>query len=136
MRRGLDYLETRSDIDTTRIGFVGPSAGAQIGVILTAVEDRYRGVVMVGAGLPRRTAVIQPAAEPANFAPHIRAPKLIVQGTFDEDTPLKTAADPLFELLVDPKKRELYDGGHVPTVDVLLKLSAGWLDETLGPVKR
>ena len=136
MRRGLDYLETRTDIDKERIGFFGPSAGAQIGLILTALEDRYRGIVMVGAGLPRRTVPVQPAAEPANFAPHIRAPKLIVQGTYDEDTPLRTAADPLFNLMTQPKKRQLFDGGHVPTVDVLLKLTAGWLDETLGPVKR
>ena len=136
LRRGLDYLETRSDIDKDRIGFMGPSAGAQIGLVLTAVENRYRGVVMVGAGLARRTGTVQPSADPANFAPHIRAPKLIVQGTFDEDTPLRTAADPLFELMVSPKKRELYEGGHVPTVDVLLKHTAGWLDETLGPVRR
>ena len=135
LRRGLDYLETRPDIDTTRIGFMGPSAGAQLGVILTAVENRYRGVVMVGAGLPRRGTTMA-AADPVNFAPHIRAPKLIVQGTFDEDTPLRTASDPLFDLLIQPKKRELYEGGHVPTIDVLLKLTAGWLDETLGPVKR
>jgi dienelactone hydrolase len=136
LRRGLDYLETRADIDKDRIGFLGPSAGAQIGLILTAVEDRYRGIVMVGAGLSRRSVTTLPAAEPANFAPHIRTPKLIVQGTFDEDTPLKTAADPLFELMVQPKKRELFEGGHVPTIDVLLKLTADWLDETLGPVRR
>ncbi len=86
-------------------------------------------------GLPRRGTAL-PAAEPANFAPHIRAPKLIVQGTFDEDTPLRTASDPLFNLMVEPKKRALYEGGHVPTVDVLLKLTAEWLDETLGPVRR
>ncbi|HVJ26106.1 MAG TPA: SUMF1/EgtB/PvdO family nonheme iron enzyme [Vicinamibacterales bacterium] len=135
LRRGLDYLETRPDLDKTRIGFMGPSAGAQLGVILTAVENRYRGVVMVGAGLPRRGTTMA-AADPVNFAPHIRAPKLIVQGTFDEDTPLRTASDPLFDLLIQPKKRELYEGGHVPTIDVLLKLTAGWLDETLGPVRR
>jgi len=41
VRRGLDYLETRNDIDASRIAFFGPSAGARIGIILAAVENRY-----------------------------------------------------------------------------------------------
>ncbi len=44
LRRGLDYLATRPDLDSNRVGFLGPSAGAQIGMILAAVETRYRGV--------------------------------------------------------------------------------------------
>ncbi|MBA3639978.1 MAG: protein kinase [Acidobacteria bacterium] len=136
LRRGLDYLESRRDIDKRRIGFMGPSAGAQIGLILAAVEERYRAVVLVGAGLSRRGAPVQPAADAVNFAPHIRMPKLIVQGTYDEDTPLRTAAEPLFKLLSEPKELYKYEGGHVPPIDVLLKATAGWLDQKLGPVKR
>lgn len=136
LRRGLDYLETRPDLDRERIGFMGPSAGAQLGLILAAVEPRYRGVVMIGAGLSRRTRLVQPAADPVHFAPHIRAPKLIVQGSFDEDTPLRTAAEPLFKLLSQPKRLHIFEGGHVPSTDVLMKTTADWLDKTLGPVKR
>jgi formylglycine-generating enzyme required for sulfatase activity/predicted Ser/Thr protein kinase len=136
LQRGLDYLETRQDIDMKRLAFFGPSAGAQIGLILAAVDPRYRAVLMVGAGLPAGYRLAIPAANPINFASHIRAPKLIVQGRYDEDTPLSTAADPLYKLLVEPKRRALYEGGHVPMLDVLMTATSGWLDEQLGPVKR
>ncbi len=79
---------------------------------------------------------MQPAADSVHFTPHIRAPKLIVQGTYDEDTPLKTAAEPLFRLLSEPKELHTYEGGHVPPIDVLLKATVPWLDKTLGTVGR
>ena len=136
LRRGLDYLATRKDLDASRIAFVGPSAGAQLGLILSAIETRYRAVIMVGAGLPVRTVEWMPAANPANFAAHIRPPKLILQGRYDEDTPLRTAAEPLFRLLVEPKRLALYDGGHVPPVEVQVTTLGSFLDETLGRVTR
>jgi formylglycine-generating enzyme required for sulfatase activity len=40
LRRGLDYLETRPDIDATRIAALAPSAGSALGLILGAVEPR------------------------------------------------------------------------------------------------
>ncbi len=136
LRRGLDYLETRPDLDPARVAFFGPSAGAQIGLVLAAVEPRYRAVVMIGAGLPIGWVPVIAEANPINFASHIRAPKLIVQGRYDEDTALRTAAEPLFRLMVEPKRMVLYDGGHVPTNDVLMSATSGWLDEVMGSVRR
>jgi dienelactone hydrolase len=136
LRRGLDYLESRPDVDPTRIGFFGPSAGAAIGLILTAVEDRYRAITMVGAGLPREWVEIVAEANPIHFAPHIRAPKLLVQGRYDEDTHLRTAAEPLFKLWPEPKRLVVYEGGHVPTNEVLMNATRDWLDEVMGPVRR
>ena len=136
LRRGLDYLETRADLDRTRIGFLGPSGGAMIGLILTALETRYRAVILSGSGLPSEfTRVIAPA-NPANFASHIRAPKLMVQGRYDEDSPLRTSAEPLFKLLAEPKRFFLYDGGHVPPLETMMRATGGWLDEMMGRVQR
>jgi serine/threonine protein kinase/formylglycine-generating enzyme required for sulfatase activity len=135
VRRGLDYLETRNEIDPTRIAFMGPSAGARIGLILAAVESRYRSVLLMGAGVRKGDLECIAEANPINFAPHIRGPKLMVSGRYDEDTPLKTQAEPLFKLLRDPKRSLVYDGGHVPDWTLLVKTINGWLDETLGPVK-
>ena len=58
-----------------------------------------------------------------------------MQGRYDEDTPLRTQAEPLFKLLSQPKQLVLYDGGHVPTSDILMKATQGWLDGNLGPVR-
>jgi hypothetical protein len=136
LRRGLDYLETRSDIDMTRLAGLAPSAGSVLGVILGALENRYRTFVFIGAGLPETYRAIFPAANPINFAAYITAPKLIVQGRYDEDTPLRTATEPLFTLLSEPKRLSLYEGGHVPSIEVLMSLTTGWLEERLGPVTR
>jgi formylglycine-generating enzyme required for sulfatase activity/tRNA A-37 threonylcarbamoyl transferase component Bud32 len=136
LRRGIDYLETRPDVDKTRLAVYAPSAGSVHGLILGAVETRYRAFVFSGAGLPGSIRVIHATGNPSNFAPHILVPKLIVQGRYDEDTPLRTAVEPLFKLLSEPKKLALYDGGHVPSVEVSMSLTRDWLDEHMGRVGR
>jgi eukaryotic-like serine/threonine-protein kinase len=135
-RRGLDYLETRSDIDASRIAFFGPSAGARIGLILAAVENRYASVFLLGASLRKSFVPWIEGANPIGFAPHIRAPKLMAHGRYDEDVSLKTEAEPLYQLLREPKRLVLYDGGHIPSIEFLVTTMNRWLDETLGPVKR
>jgi serine/threonine protein kinase/formylglycine-generating enzyme required for sulfatase activity len=136
VRRGLDYLETRNEIDPSRIAFFGPSAGSRIGLILAAVETRYRSVFLMGAGVSKYESETIAEANPLNFASHIHGPKLVVNGRYDEDTPLKTHAEPLFKLLREPKRSIVYEGGHVPPFEFLVTTMNGWLDETMGPVKR
>lgn len=136
LRRGLDYLETRPDIDTTRIATLAPSAGSLLGIIIGAIETRYRAMMFIGAGLPAMYRGIIDVANPIAFASHIRAPKLLVQGRYDEDTALRAAAEPLFKLLTEPKRMTLYDGGHVPSIEVMMSATSGWLDENLGRVAR
>ncbi len=50
-RRALDYLSTRSEIDTTRIGIYGGSMGTFHGSYLAALEPRIKAFVMRGPGL-------------------------------------------------------------------------------------
>jgi eukaryotic-like serine/threonine-protein kinase len=135
LRRGLDYLQTRNDLDAGRIAFFGPSAGARIGLILAAVENRYRSIAMAGAGVRKSYVQWIPEASPINFAPHILVPKMIVHGRYDENLSLKTEAEPLYKLLREPKRLVLYDGGHVPPFEFFVTTMNSWLDETLGPVK-
>jgi hypothetical protein len=136
LRRGLDYLATRPDLDATRVAAYAPSAGSILGMAVGALENRYRGVIFVGAGLPASYRGIHPTANPINFTPFIRAPKLVVQGRYDEDTPLRTATEPFYKLLPQPKRMALYDGGHVPSIEVSMTLTRDWLDEHLGRVAR
>jgi formylglycine-generating enzyme required for sulfatase activity len=135
VRRGIDYLETRSDIDPARMAFMNASISWQ-GILFSAVEPRYRSVVFLSDGLYPDQAAWIPEANPVNFAPHIRAPKLMVNGRWDEDFAFKTEAEPLFKLLSEPKRLELYDGGHIPPPTQLVPAVNGFLDRTLGPVAR
>ncbi len=77
LQRGLDYLQTRPDIDMTRMAAVAPSAGSALALILGAIEPRYRALVFIGAGLPASYRAITTSANPIYFAPHIKAPKLL-----------------------------------------------------------
>jgi eukaryotic-like serine/threonine-protein kinase len=74
LRRGLDYLETRNDVETRRIIYYGYSQGAEEGLVYTAVEDRYRAVVLVAGGVRPTAKPWIAEAWPLNFASHIRAP--------------------------------------------------------------
>jgi eukaryotic-like serine/threonine-protein kinase len=134
LRRGLDYLETRKDIDMDRLAAIAPSAGSSLVLILGALETRYKTLVYLGAGLPASNRSINAVANPIYFTPHIKPPKLIVSGRYDEDTPVRTATEPLLKLMKEPKRLTLYEGGHVPTVEVLMSATSGWLDEHLGRV--
>jgi hypothetical protein len=88
-------------------------------------------------GLPRivhRAITISPSAS-ANFAPHIRAPKLMLNGRYDEAYPFKTEIEPLYKLLRDPRRSIVYDAGHTSPIEVAVPAINEWLNETLGPVK-
>jgi esterase/lipase len=134
-RRGLDYLATRSEIDSGRIACFGVSVNTRK-LTLIAVETRYRSIILMGAGLMKAWANMIAEANGANFAPHIRAPKLMIQGRYDEAISFKTEAEPLYKLLREPKELFLFDQGHVPALDVSVPIINGWLDKTLGPVRR
>ncbi len=134
-RRGLDYLATRSEIDSGRIACFGVSVNTRK-LTLIAVETRYRSIILMGAGLMKSWVNMIAEANGANFAPRIRAPKLMIQGRYDEAIPFRTEAEPLYKLLGEPKELVLLDQGHVPALDVSVPIINGWLDKTMGPVKR
>ena len=134
IRRGLDYLETRDDIEVSKIAFYAVSQESL--VLVPAIEPRYRSVVFVGIGLSKLWVNAIREANPINFAPHINAPKLMLHGRFDEANPLKSEAEPFYNLLREPKRLEVFNGGHVPPVEVSVPIVNAWLDTTLGPPKR
>jgi eukaryotic-like serine/threonine-protein kinase len=72
---------------------------------------------------------------PFHFAPHIRAPKLMLNGRYDDRSP-EISVGPFFELLRAPKKRLQFEGGHMPLPEVAVPIINRFLDETLGPVRQ
>jgi len=135
MRRGLDYLETRPDIDHSRTGLYGLSAGGGPGVFVTALDSRYRSVLFAGTGIGHGEERYAGAANRINFVSRIRAPKLLLDGQYDEDTPLHSETEPMFRLLREPKRLQIYDGAHVPPFEILVPTLTKWFDETMGPVE-
>jgi serine/threonine protein kinase/formylglycine-generating enzyme required for sulfatase activity/predicted esterase len=136
LRRGLDYLATRDDVDQQRIVYYGYSQGAEEGIIHTAVENRFRALIMVAGSLPVPNPEWLAEVTSANFASHIEVPKLLLNGRYDEVNPLKTEIEPLFKLLREPKRHYLYDAGHSPPLEIIVPVINDWLDETLGQVRR
>jgi len=51
--RSIDYLETREDIDTACLGFLGDSWRGWLGAIIPAVEDRIKLTIVLRGGLPK-----------------------------------------------------------------------------------
>ena len=134
MRRGLDYIETRPDLDRTRIALLGISAGGGPGVFVTALDSRYRSVVFAGTGISKREERYAAAANRINFVPRINAPKLMLNGRYDEDTALASEAEPMFRLLREPKGIVVYEGSHATPLEILIPATTKWLDETMGSV--
>jgi formylglycine-generating enzyme required for sulfatase activity/dienelactone hydrolase len=132
--RAIDYLESRPDIDATRLGFYGISAGADAGTILTALEPRLKASVLQGTGIwgdetPENNAV--------DYAPRIRVPTLMLNGRYDFGAPPDTAQRPLFDLLGTPpgsKRHVILDTGHAIPIDDAARELLPWFDRYLGPV--
>ena len=134
-RLGLDYLATRSDIDMDRIAFIGTSWGAtNTGIIIAAIESRYRSVIFAAGGIHRSAIRMLPEVNPINFASHIKPPKLLLNGKYDEAFPPETEALPFYKLLREPKQLSLVESGHVPQLEQRVPIINKWLDDTLGPV--
>jgi pimeloyl-ACP methyl ester carboxylesterase len=137
LRLGIDYLETREDIDVERLAYVGLSLGAGSRLPFAAVDERYRAVILMGAGIDERVHPTLPEAANFNFAPYIKPPKLMINGRQDEEHPWNTRALPLWNLLREPKELVLLDGaGHHPPVEMRVQPINAFLDKTLGPVRR
>ena len=51
VRRAVDLLASRKDVDPSRIGFVGWSSGSHTGGILAGVEPRLRALVLMSGGV-------------------------------------------------------------------------------------
>jgi len=136
LARTLDYVQTRSDLDSTRIGYYGISWGAALGPIFSAVEPRLKTAVLMGGGFEYEKTF--PEVDPFNFTPRVKIPVLMVNGRYDFFFPKETTQDPMFRLLGTPdkdKRHVVFDSGHVPPPDLLIKEVLDWLDRYLGPVR-
>jgi dienelactone hydrolase len=139
VRRSVDYLETRKDIDSNRLAYFGFSWGAWMGTIVLAIEERFDTGILAMGGLTMGYTSM-PSGQPFNFVPRIKIPILMVNGREDSLYPLETKQVPLYKLLGIPeehKKHITYPRRHSLIGSSRVQMQKdiiAWLDKYLGPV--
>lgn len=134
--RTIDYLETRSDIDTSKIAYFGWSWGGEMGAIMPAIERRFKVTVLNVAGLSFNKAL--PEVDAINFIGHIKMPVLMLNGKYDYYFPYETSQLPMFRLLgtaPNQKKQVVYETSHFLPRNQLIREILNWLDLYLGSVE-
>jgi cephalosporin-C deacetylase-like acetyl esterase len=138
LRRGVDLLLSRSDVDPKRIAFVGHSFDTGTGAALDAVDKRLAAFVfmagpqsvselILSSDSPRMVALRKSTptdklkqqlqsmawADPASYAAHLGpAPALFQYGLQDQEwVPLQDAKD-YFAMSSGPKEVKYYDSNH------------------------
>ena len=136
IRRTVDYVSTRADMDTSRFAYFGYSWGANQAPINLVAEPRFKAAVLYVAGLTMERS--RPEIDPVNYLPRVTQPVLMLNGRYDFFFPLETAQRPFFDMLGTPANRKkwiVYEGGHdVPRTELITE-TLRWLDTYLGPVR-
>ena len=136
IRRTLDYLSTRPDMDTTRFSYFGSSWGANMAPLNLATEPRIKAAVLLVAGLTMERG--RPEVDPLNFLPRVTVPLLMLNGKYDFFFPVEISQKPFFQMLGTPaehKKYIVYEGGHDVPRTALITETLAWLDKYLGPAR-
>jgi dienelactone hydrolase/predicted Ser/Thr protein kinase len=133
LRRTVDYIETRHDLDASRIAYYGFSWGGALGALLPALEPRLKVLVLDSGGLYAEKTL--PEVDQINFASRIRIPVLMVGGRYDQFFPVETSQQPLLRLFGAPeneKRLVVEDGSHPVPLYVMEREALAWLDRFLG----
>lgn len=156
LRRGVDLLVARSDVDPKRIGFVGHSYGAHAGAVLAGVEKRVKAYVLM-AGAPSLTEFLRTSTLPAivktrdsltkeqqenyfntlsdvdpiNYIGHVAPAALFFQFGRSDGYPTEEKAKSYSEKASDPKFVKFYDAGHALN-DEAKRDRATWLRGQIG----
>ena len=156
LRRAIDALVARPDVDPARLGYVGHSLGATWGGPLAAVDRRLRAAVLMG-GLPSLTdpehsypawmwemfrksygeekirayaAVISPI-DPERFVGGAAPTRLLFQFARRDRFISDAAARAYFDAASEPKEQRWYFTGHEFNDLASLRDRAEWLTTQL-----
>ncbi len=135
VRRVVDYIASRPDLDSSRLLYYGLSLGVSQAPCVLAVEPRFKAAVLLAGGF-HRSVIPEIAAQ--NYLPRVKLPVLLVTGRHDFVFPFETSQKPFFDLLGTPaqdKRHVVLDGGHLPPkYSEIVKEVLTWTDQRLGPV--
>ena len=160
LARGVDFLQTRPEVDQKRIGYLGISMGAILGGVFIGDDARIKAAVLWAGGgdwgklvttssLAKSNAFRGPSGTTQGTAPEIEKtmadvdpintirafsprPLLFLNGDQDMVVPVPCAKE-LFEAAAEPKTRVVLPGGHIPDPLAMLERSIVWLNANLKP---
>ncbi len=145
LRRALDLLLSQSNVDKTRIGFVGHDYGAMYGMLMAGVEQRISTFVFIAATQSLNDWAFlgpQPKSKSAylkqnsnleltDYLRQVRnASKLFQFGKGDFYVSQADAAV-LFAAAPEPKQRKLYDASHKMELKEIARDRDDWLVKQL-----
>ncbi len=155
LRRAIDLMAARPEVDAKRIGYVGHSFGAQWGAILAAVDRRLRAAVLM-AGVPDSDAIYRESDDPEiedvrkqygdklqkwlekmrplsaiNYVPKAAPTPLLFQFARRERIFNESAMLRYYEAASRPKQILWYDTGHELNDPRALADRARWLEREL-----
>jgi len=135
--RSLDYLETRPDIDCSKLAYYGLSWGAGRGPIDVVVGKRFQTAIFYGGGFWIWDPSFLPETDILHYLPRVKLPVLMLNGKYDHLFPYEQSQLPFYDLLGTPdkdKKHFLDNTFHLVGQDNLIREILDWLDKYLGPV--
>ncbi len=158
LRRGLDYLQSRPEIDPDRIGYIGASMGGILGAIFAGVDTRVKAPILLVAGgdwriLMEKSSLslwkdlmaknpeqakealrVMDVVDPIRWVGRISPrPVLMINGDADKVVPVESNKA-LHEAAREPKTVVWYKGDHVPPPDQMLLVIShvqNWLETHL-----
>ena len=136
VRKALDFIESRPDLDEARIGYVGKSWGAWVGPIPMAVDKRIQAGILHLGGLPSWR--ILPEVDPINYCPRMTQPVLMLNGRYDNVRPYKEVVLPMYNLLgtaQSDKILKLSNDAHMIPRKQFIREGLAFFDRYLGPEK-
>jgi len=139
LRRSIDYLETRPDIDSKKLAYYGMSWGSMAASPVLAVEERFQVSVLLAGGFGFTGGMFRPEVNPIHYISRVKPPTLMLNGKYDSFFPVETSQKPMFDLLGTPaehKQWKLYETDHIPPINETIRETLAWLDRYLGPVNR
>lgn len=134
LQRTIDYLETREDVDSDSLAYLGLSYGGEYGPVYTAIEQRFVTLVYFAGGFD--AFQLPDEIQPWNYAPRVTTPTLMVNGRDDYFSPVEAAQKPMLDLLgvaPEDKRHVILEGGHIPyDMNAVIREILDWLDRYQG----
>jgi len=150
LRRGLDLLLSQTNVDRTRVGFVGHDYGAMYGMLMAGVEKRVKTFVFIAATQslndwaflgpqPKSKAAYLKQNSGLELTDSLRqnrdASKFFQFGKSDFYVSRADAAI-IFAAANEPKQRKLYDAPHEMELKEIASDRDEWLIKELSLDKR